>query len=92
MFCTQLFNKIHTGIHNYFKLRSELLVRRDDDLPVHVGHSLQDLGRKKGQGVMRLFIRSTWKDLKDYNMVSWEAIFPASSGFPCWLLASSGLF
>jgi hypothetical protein len=56
MFCTQLFNKIPTGIHNNIKPRPELLARRDDDLPVYVGHSLQDLGPKKGQGVMRLFI------------------------------------
>ncbi len=56
MFCTHLFNTIPTGSHNNFKPRPELLVKRDDDLPVLVGHSLQDLGPKKGQYVMRLFI------------------------------------
>jgi hypothetical protein len=56
MLSTQLFNEIPTGIHNNLNPRPELLVRRDDDLPVHVGHSLQDLGPKEGQDVMRLFI------------------------------------
>ncbi len=28
----------------------------NDELPVHVGHYLQDLGPEGGQGVMRLFI------------------------------------
>ncbi len=59
MLRTQLFNEIPTGIHNNLNPRPELLVRRDDDLPVqcvHVGHFLQDLGPKGGQGVMGLFI------------------------------------
>jgi hypothetical protein len=36
--------------------RPELLVGMNDELPVHVGHYLQDLGPEGGQGVMRLFI------------------------------------
>jgi hypothetical protein len=55
MLCTQLFYEIPTGIHNNLNPRPELLVRRDEDLPAHVGHSLQDLGPKGGQDVMRLF-------------------------------------
>ncbi len=56
MLRTQIFNEIPTGNHNSLNPRPELLVRRDDDLPVHVGHYLQDLVPKGGQGVMRLFI------------------------------------
>ncbi len=52
MLRTQLFNEISTGIHNSLNPRLELLVRTDDDLPVHVAHYLQDLGPKGGQGVM----------------------------------------
>jgi hypothetical protein len=52
MLRTELF----TEIHNNLNPRPELLVRRDDDLPVYVGHSLQDLGPKGGQGVIKLFI------------------------------------
>ena len=57
MLSTQLFNEIPTGNLNSLNPRPELLVRTDDDLPVLVGHSLQDLGPKGGQGgMMRLFI------------------------------------
>jgi hypothetical protein len=33
----------------------------NDELPVHVGHYLQDLGPEGGQGVMRLFIDPSLK-------------------------------
>jgi hypothetical protein len=55
MLHTQLFNKIPIGIHNSLNPRPELQIRRDDDLPVHAAHSLQDLGPKGGQSGMRLF-------------------------------------
>ncbi len=53
---TQLFNEIPSGIHHSLNPRPELLVGKDDDLPVHVGHYLGDLDPEGGQGVMRLFI------------------------------------
>ena len=40
----QLFNKIPIGTRNSLNPRPELQIRRDDDLPVHAAHSLQDLG------------------------------------------------
>ncbi len=56
IFHTQLFNETPTGIHNSLNPRLGLLVGRDDDLPVHVGHYLRDPGPEGGQGVIRLFI------------------------------------
>ena len=44
------------GLHNSLNLRMELLVGKDDDLPVDVLHYLQELGPEEGQGVVRLFI------------------------------------
>ncbi len=68
---TQLFNKIPTGIHSSLNPRPELLVGMDDDLPVHVGHCLQDLGPEGVQGVILMFLDLSLKfALKDYNLVS----------------------
>jgi hypothetical protein len=53
---TKLFTKIPTVIHNYLNPRPKLLVGMNDELPVHVGHYLQDLGSEGGQGAIRLFI------------------------------------
>ncbi len=53
---THLFYEILIGLHNSLNPRLDSLAIRDDNLPVHVGHSLQDLGPKEGQGVMRVFI------------------------------------
>jgi hypothetical protein len=64
IFHTQLFYKIPTGIHNSLNPRPELLVVMNDELPVHVGHYLQDLGPEGGQGVMRLFIDLSLKFAK----------------------------
>jgi hypothetical protein len=86
IFHTQLFYKIPTGIHNSLNPGPELLVVMNDKLPVHVGHYLQDLGPEGGQGLMRLFTDlslkfAPQKNQKDYNLVSWEARFPLTSGF-----------
>ena len=84
VFHTQLFYKFPTGFHNSFNPRPEFIVGMNDELSVHVGHYLQDLGLEVGQGVMRLCIDLSLKfapHLKDYNLVSWEARFPSTSGF-----------
>ncbi len=51
-----MLNEIPTGLHNSLNLRQEQLAEVDDDLPLHVGHYLLDLGSEGGQGAMRLFI------------------------------------
>jgi hypothetical protein len=58
VFHTQLFYKFPTGFHNSFNPRPEFLVGMNDELSVHVGHYLKDLGPEAGQdvGVMRLLI------------------------------------
>jgi hypothetical protein len=48
--------RILIRLHNSLNPRLDSLAIRDDNLPVHVSHSLQDLGPKGGQGVMRVFI------------------------------------
>ena len=53
---TQLLNEIPSSTNNSFNPRPELLVGRNDDLPVQVCHYLQDLGPKGGQSAMRLFL------------------------------------
>jgi hypothetical protein len=51
---TQLFNEIPSSTNNSFNPRPELLVGRNDDLPVQVSHYLQYLGPKGGQSAMKL--------------------------------------
>ncbi len=53
---THLLNKIPTGLNNSLNPRLKHLAGVDDDLPVHAGHYLWDLGSKRGLGAMRLFI------------------------------------
>ncbi len=52
---THLLNEIPTGLNNSLNPRLEHLAGGDDDLPVHAGHYLWDLGSKGGLGAMRLF-------------------------------------
>ncbi len=52
---TKLFNEIPTSTNKSLNPRPELLVGADDDLPVHVGNYLWDLGPEGVQGVMREF-------------------------------------
>jgi hypothetical protein len=53
---THLLNEIPTGLNNSLNPRMEHLAGVDDDLPVHAGHYLWDLGSKGGLGARRLFI------------------------------------
>ncbi len=55
IFHKQLFYKIPTGS------TTASILGMNDELPVHVGHYLQDLGPEGGQGVMRLFINLSLK-------------------------------
>jgi hypothetical protein len=51
-----LLNEIPTGLNNSLNPKLEHLAGVDDDLPVHAGHYLRDLGSEGGLGAMRLFI------------------------------------
>ena len=52
---THLLKKIPTGLHNSLNPRKECLTGVDDDLLVHSGHYLWDIGSEGGQSAMRLF-------------------------------------
>ncbi len=53
---THLLNEIPTGLNNSLNPRLEHLAGVDEDLHVHAGHYLWDLGSKGGLCAMRLFI------------------------------------
>jgi hypothetical protein len=62
--------EIPSGLHKSLNPRPELLAGRDDDLPISVGHYIQDLGLEGGQGVTRVFnwplfqLYSMWSNIK----------------------------
>jgi hypothetical protein len=49
--------EISTGLYNSLNSRLELLAVADDDLPVNVGHYIQDLDLEGGKGVMLASIK-----------------------------------